>query len=247
MSLFEDAMSIAVQLPVAERRRLAQALGVAVSDSNAGATPGSASGSSLPLHQFSARSDAAAWRKAERGHAVLAADAIGAGGATNTPPGAAAIAGMGSGRAAEVGAIGSGAAEATRLSQLPAGSPVVVHTDVCVALALGEEVATAFFQKPPVEIRLATATYLALLGMAESVDQQRQIRNFVQPYAVLSLGPMASSRAVELMLDYSQSTGMAPLDALIAATALAHEIPLVAHTPQLFAGVPGLAVCTPSN
>lgn len=256
MSLFEDVMSIAVQLPVAERERLAQALGVAVNNGEtqnptARSTPAGATNTSLPLHQFSTRPDPVAWRKAERGHAVLAADAIGSSvTGDNSSPGAPAIAGIWSHRAGEVGAMDESDNDSTgvlRLSQLPAGTPVVVHTDVCVALGLGVEAATRFFENPPVEIRLATATYLSLLGMAENAEQQRRIRNFVQPYAVLSLGPMASSRAVELMLEYSQHTGMTPLDALIAATALAHEIPLVTHTPQSFAGVGGLAVCRPSN
>ena len=42
MSLFEDVMSLAVQLPISERERLAQALGV----KSAGAKP---SGPSLPM------------------------------------------------------------------------------------------------------------------------------------------------------------------------------------------------------
>ena len=62
MSLFEDVMALAVQMPQAERERLAQALGAA------GA--GRAS-QSLPLQQFVPRPDPVAWRKAETGHAVL--------------------------------------------------------------------------------------------------------------------------------------------------------------------------------
>ena len=256
MSLFEDVMSLAVQLPVAERRRLAQALGVEIAAAGQDrSTPASPAGTALPLHQFSTRPDPVAWRKAERGHAVLAADAIGSSAsAGNLPPGAPSIAGIWSQRAGEVGALNDGGGLETagagtgvlQLSQLPAGAPVVVHTDVCVALGLGVASTVGFFENPPVEIRLATATYLALLGMAENNEQQQRIRNFVQPYAVLSLGPMASSRAVELMLEYSVATGMAPLDALVAATALAHEIPLVTLTPQLFAGVAGLTLCRPT-
>jgi len=241
MSLFEDVMSIAVQLPVAERRRLAQALGVATNDT----PPPAPSGTALPLHQFSNRPDPVAWRKAERGHAVLATDAVGGGAAANLPPGAPALTGIWASRAGDVGAAdeSTDGAGAIPLSRLPLGTPVIVHTDVCIALGLGLEATAGFFAAPPVEIRLATATYLSLLGMAEDGEQVKRIRNFVQPYAVLSLGPMASSRAVELMVEHSQATGMAPLDALIGATALAHEIPLVTHTPQLFAGVAGLVVC----
>src|SRR5580692_3422361 len=83
MSLFEEAMSIAVQLPVADRERLAQALGVKTAP-----TPSRG----LPMHQFAARPDPVAWRKAETGHAVLATGSAGAAG--NLPPGPAAIQGI---------------------------------------------------------------------------------------------------------------------------------------------------------
>ncbi len=107
----------------------------------------------------------------------------------------------------------------------------------------GDEAASRFFENPGVEFRLATAGYLALLSVSENLSQQKRIRRFVQPFAVLSLGPMASSRAVELMLESSLQTGLSPLDALTAATALAHEIPLVARDAEKFAAISSLAVC----
>ena len=64
MSLFEDVMALAVQLPMEERERLARALGIIVHPPSGGRT--------LPLNQFVARPDPVAWRKAETGHAVLA-------------------------------------------------------------------------------------------------------------------------------------------------------------------------------
>src|SRR5437764_5483786 len=110
--------------------------------------------------------------------------------------------------------------------------PAVVATDVCFDLALGVPEAEAFFRRPPVDIRLATATYLELLQAARSPEEQRRIKRFVQPYPVLSLGPMASSRAVELLLAHTIPDGLTALQALAAATALAHEIPLVTRHPS---------------
>ncbi len=119
----------------------------------------------------------------------------------------------------------------------------MVHYDLALALASGESSATSFFETTRVEVRLATAGYLALLQSCENASQQKRVRRFVQSFAVLSLGPMASSRAVELMLEYSLQTGLEPLDALTAATALAHEVPLVARDAARFAGIGGLMVC----
>jgi predicted nucleic acid-binding protein len=121
----------------------------------------------------------------------------------------------------------------------------LVHTDLCVDLARGVPEAVAFFQAPPIEIRLSTATYLALLALARNPEEQARVRRFVAPYPVLSLGPMASSRAVELVQTHHLATGLAPLDALIAATALAHEIPLYARDPAPFAEIADLVVLTP--
>jgi len=123
--------------------------------------------------------------------------------------------------------------------------PAVVATDVCFDLALGVPEAEEFFRKPPVDIRLATATYLELLQAARSPEEQRRIKRFVQPYPVLSLGPMASSRAVELLLQHSVEDSLTALQALAAATALAHEIPLVTRHPDPYRGISDLEVIQP--
>jgi predicted nucleic acid-binding protein len=123
--------------------------------------------------------------------------------------------------------------------------PALIATDLCVDLARGLPQAVAFFDRPPVEIRLSTVTYLELLSVARTANEQRRIRRFVAPYAVLSLGPMASSRAVELLLEHSLSDGLEPMDALMAATALAHEIPLYTRNPAPFRSIPDLEVVNP--
>jgi predicted nucleic acid-binding protein len=128
---------------------------------------------------------------------------------------------------------------------MPQQLPALVATDLCVDLACGLPQALAFFEAPPVEIRLSTVTYLELLGMAHSPGEQRRLRRFVAPYAVLSLGPMASSRAVELLLTHHLTDGLEPMQALMAATALAHEIPLYTRHPDPFRNIPDLTVVTP--
>jgi predicted nucleic acid-binding protein len=240
MSPFEAAMSLAVQLPQAERERLAKALGVAVA--SAPSTPSSSR--VLPMASATTRPDPVAWRKAESGHAVLATET----GLSDAeiPTGPSAIAGVWQERAEQLLSPrdeSTPVANGIALNQIPAGTPVLVHADLCLALACGEESATEFFNNPPVEIRLATAGYLHLLSAAQTPEELRRIRRFVQPFAVLSLGPMASSRSVELMLEHSLTTRLSPLDAFIAATALAHEIPLVTRSAAPFASISDLAVC----
>lgn len=127
------------------------------------------------------------------------------------------------------------------------GSPALVHTDLCIDLARGVPDAVAFFEAPPVAIRLSTATYLQLLALARTPEEQARVRRFVSAYPVLSLGPMASSRAVELVQEHALAAGLGPLDALIAATALAHEIPLVVRDPRPFANIADLEVFAPAG
>jgi predicted nucleic acid-binding protein len=123
--------------------------------------------------------------------------------------------------------------------------PAVVATDVCFDLALGVREAVDFFRNPPIEIRLATPTYLELLAAARTFEEQRRLKRFVQGYAVLSLGPMASSKAVELLLAHAIPDGLEALQALTAATALAHEIPLVTRNPDPYANIEGLRLLAP--
>lgn len=231
MSLFEDVMSLAVQLPTTERERLAKALGLNIVAPKA----------SLPMANAAtdlSKTNPAAWRKAERGHAVLATDFPGG----QVPPGPEAIRGMWSHLdLAELDYHITSAGISDGTAVLPAGSPAVVHTSVALGLALGLQESKPFWEQPRVEIRLATATYLKLLENCDSTSQKERVRAFVQPFAVLSLGPMASSKAAELMLA-EREYPLAALDALIAATAIAHEIPLITRDPRPFQGIAGLQV-----
>jgi predicted nucleic acid-binding protein len=218
---------------------LGRALGLSVHTKGPGKT--------IPLNQFVSRPDPAqsaaqsvAWRKAETGHAVLDTEKTAS--SADVAPGPRAIYGIWSEHEQNEAAD---AANVPTASGLPQGSPVIVHTDVCAQLATGSDAALSFFELPPVEVRLATATYLALLSGAEDESQLQRLSHFVQPYAVLSLGPMASSRSVELMMANTIKTGLNPLDALIAATALAHEIPLVAIDPRPFLNIAELQVLRP--
>jgi predicted nucleic acid-binding protein len=128
---------------------------------------------------------------------------------------------------------------------MPVQLPALIATDLCIELARGVPEAISFFETPPVEIRLSAVTYLELLSLARSPGEQRRLRRFVAPYAVLSLGPMASSRAVELLLEHHLNDGLQPLQALMAATALAHELPLYTRTPAPYRSIQDLAVTAP--
>lgn len=224
MAIFEDVMALAVQLPTTERERLGRALGLKLE----------APKNLLPMATAPdlSRTDPAAWRAREQGHAVLLTPAVP--GAT----GPEAIRGMWTGR--ETPAAGSGEGATETVSRLAQGTPVVVDSSVVFDLAAGGEETRAFWDKPGVEVRLATPTYLSLLAGCQNDEERARAQEFVAPFAVLSLGPMASNRAVQLVI--GGGGALSALDALVAATALAHEIPLVTRTPGAFASVSGLQI-----
>ncbi len=230
MSLYEDAMSLAVQLPQPQREHLAQALGLKLA-------PRATLLMAMNAPDRS-KTDPAAWRASETGHAVLDVNRA----AAPLDPGIVGVEALRSLFRPKNFAPDESVAPDT-LSQLPTGSPVVLHTSAVIALALDLETTRAFWQRPPVEIRLATATYLKLLELCEGESERARVRAFVQPFAVLSLGPMASTKAAQLMLE-NPAPGLSALDALIAATAIAHEIPLVTRDPRPFANIDGLFVAT---
>lgn len=224
MAIFEDVMALAVQLPTGERERLGKALGLKLE----------APKNLLPMAQAPdlSRTDPAAWKARESGHAVLLSPRV----AGTTGPEA--IRGMWAGRDVPGSSESENATET--VSRLPQGSPVVVHSSVVFDLARGGEATRAFWERPGVEVRLATPTYLLLLEGCRNDEERARAQEFVAPFAVLSLGPMASNRAVQLVL--GANGALSALDALIAATALAHEIPLVTRTPSMFASVSGLQI-----
>jgi predicted nucleic acid-binding protein len=123
--------------------------------------------------------------------------------------------------------------------------PAIAGTDLCIALALGREEARRFFAAPAFDLRLATATYLELLELARSPQEVARVRRFAAGFPVLSLGPMASSLAVEILSGPGKPRGLTALRALAAATAAAHEIPLLTYEPDRYEGIDGLDARVP--
>src|SRR5262249_47742771 len=119
----------------------------------------------------------------------------------------------------------------------------LIATDVCVDVACGVEPAVAIFSGARFEPRISTVTYLELLASATPGERER-LQRFVAAYAVLTLGPVASHRAVELMLQHRER-GLQPTEALGAATALAHELPLITRNAGPYQRIAGLKVWVP--
>ncbi len=71
------------------------------------------------------------------------------------------------------------------------------------------------------------------------------IKKLIADFTVLHLSPAESAQAYELMLMYSKSHHLAIPDALIAATALIHNLELATDNERHFKMIPDLKVARP--
>lgn len=73
---------------------------------------------------------------------------------------------------------------------------------------------------------ISTITQMELLVGCRNKTEQRQLERFLRPFPVLALNEAIADQAVGLLRRYRLSHGLLLPDALIAATALVHDVPL---------------------
>lgn len=109
------------------------------------------------------------------------------------------------------------------------------------------DVAKNLMAVPPSEVALpAIAAYevwVGVLGSQNARRRQAQYEQFIAHFEVLAFDAAVGRRAAELRHALERrGAGIAPLDTLIAATALAHNATLVTRNVREFARVEGLKV-----
>ncbi len=89
---------------------------------------------------------------------------------------------------------------------------------------------------------LSAVSYMELLRGARDAGDSRSIRKFVQlgGFQILPVSESVTQEAVSLMETLSLSNGLAPMDALIFATALVDEHVLCSANYKHYKDVPGL-------
>lgn len=120
---------------------------------------------------------------------------------------------------------------------------MLVDTDVLIWHLRGEAQAAARLDALP-NLSLSAMSYLELLqGMrnkAELTAVQKMLQ--LRGAQVLPLTPAITQRATALMEALTLSHGLQAADALIAATALEHQAPLLTGNTRHFAPVPGITI-----
>jgi len=119
---------------------------------------------------------------------------------------------------------------------------LIVDTDILIDMGRGVPDAVAFIQRQEQEsaIGVSTITLLELLiGCRDRAEQQRTER-FLARFEVIRLSEQSADGAVDLVRRYRLSHGLLLADALIAATALATDVPLATKNRRDFRFITGL-------
>jgi predicted nucleic acid-binding protein len=120
---------------------------------------------------------------------------------------------------------------------------MLIDTDVLIWLGRGDRRAATTVAECS-ERHVSSISLMELIQGARSQAEVAQIRRFFldQDFEILPLNETVSFEAVALMERHARSSGLTLADALIAATARVHALPLVTGNRRHFAPVGGLDV-----
>ncbi|MEZ5450323.1 MAG: type II toxin-antitoxin system VapC family toxin [Thiolinea sp.] len=118
---------------------------------------------------------------------------------------------------------------------------MLVDTDIIIWSLRGAESATDFIDSLE-EMYISDVTYMELVQGTVSKSEFRALQKTLDYIEVVRLPVTAeiSAKAVELVELFTHSHAMQLGDALIAATALVHDLPLSSGNRKHFEPIPGL-------
>ena len=121
-------------------------------------------------------------------------------------------------------------------------------TDILIDEARGFAAAAVFLnEQHAADVhRISIVTAMELIRGCRSAAELRQVRRLLGLLVVLPISDAASQSASPFMDTIELSHGLAIPDALIAATALDHNLPLHPKTVRHFQAIPGIVVIRPN-
>lgn len=90
-----------------------------------------------------------------------------------------------------------------------------------------------------------TTIYIECLQGQKSNTEKRAIKRYLESYGFVPWMPSTGSEALRLIDTYSNTHNMLLADALIAANALLHGLPVVTYNRKDFRFISGLTLITP--
>ena len=94
-------------------------------------------------------------------------------------------------------------------------------------------------------LRISITTEMELIIGCRNHRELRRLERFLRRWTILGMTERIAESAVTLLRQYRLSHGLGMVDALIAATALAHDDTLYTKNVRHFRMVPGLRVIRP--
>ena len=118
---------------------------------------------------------------------------------------------------------------------------MLFDTDILIWVQKGNKKAARTIESTP-ERSMSILTYMELMQCPTSKDMQRIIKSFISDFnfGILPLKENIGHRAAIYIEQYSLSTGLRAGDAIIAATAIENNVPLMTGNKKHFKNIAGL-------
>lgn len=119
---------------------------------------------------------------------------------------------------------------------------LLVDSDILIDVSRNAREAIDYLRRHsgPFTLAISSITQMELLVGCRNKTEQRQLERFLRPFPVLALNEAIAARAVVLLRQYRLSHGLLLPDALIAATALVHDVPLATMNQRDYRFIAGL-------
>ena len=119
---------------------------------------------------------------------------------------------------------------------------ILLDTDILMDAGRNDPTAVACLEQleENYSASVSVATELELMSLCRSQEEMSTVTAFLQRFIVVTYNYEVSVKSVELLRNYRLDKGLTLTDALIAATALAVDIPLCTKTPQAYDFIPEL-------
>ncbi len=127
-------------------------------------------------------------------------------------------------------------------------SSLLLDTTVLIDLSRGNTDAADFIDNArdaESSLFISVVSAMELVFGCRDKAEVEVIKTLIADFVLLHLSPAASTQAYELMLTYSKSHNLAIPDALIAATALIHNLELATDNERHFKMIPNLNIKRP--
>lgn len=123
----------------------------------------------------------------------------------------------------------------------------LIDTDILIDALKGVEQSKQFLFKQQVQddIYISIITAMELVRGSRNTADLESIREFLRTLRVLPIGRSASQKAYEWIESFALSHGLHIPDALIAATALEHELTLFTRNIRHFQMIPDIDIQCP--